>query len=102
MQANTIITSESELRRVLRSEIDAAAEKLSQPPTPPPKEWLTEREARDYLGWSKATMHRRRDDGTLPYSKIGSSLFYRREDLLDVLDQHRVAGLRNDAVKSSS
>lgn len=91
MNAQAIITSESELRRVVRGEVTAALEQRPLPNVAPesPKEWLTEKEARAYLGWSKTTMQRRRDDGTLPFSKIGSSLFYRREDLLRILDEHR-------------
>ena len=57
----------------------------------PQKEWLTGEEGRAFLGWSKATMQRRRDDGTLPHSKIGNSIFYRFDDLLKVLEHHAVA-----------
>ncbi|MEM8558821.1 MAG: helix-turn-helix domain-containing protein [Bacteroidota bacterium] len=46
-----------------------------------PKAWLTNREAMDYLGLSKATLARYRKDGTLPYSKVGANVFYRFADV---------------------
>ena len=54
----------------------------------PPKEWLPNPEAQEYLGVSKSTLQRWRDDGVLPYSKVNGSIFYRRADLLKVLESH--------------
>jgi predicted DNA-binding transcriptional regulator AlpA len=54
----------------------------------PPKEWLSNREAMEFLDLSKSTLQRYRDDGTLPYSKIGGNVFYKRADLIRVLEEH--------------
>lgn len=53
-----------------------------------PKEWLTNAELQQYLGVSKMTLQRYRDAGTIPYSKVGSSVFYRRSDVLDLLERN--------------
>ena len=42
----------------------------------PGKNWLTNPEAQAYLGLSKATLARYRATGKLPYSKVGSSVYY--------------------------
>ena len=54
-----------------------------------PKEWLTNAEASAYLGLSKTTMQRYRSAGTLPFSKIGGTIYYRRSDLIHMLEHHR-------------
>ncbi|MEO1075540.1 MAG: helix-turn-helix domain-containing protein [Bacteroidota bacterium] len=56
-----------------------------------PKAWLTNREAMEYLGLSKATLARYRKDGTLPHSKVGANVFYRFADVDALLK----ASLRN-------
>ena len=59
-------------------------------PERPPKEVLGNREAQEFFDVSKSTLQRWRDDGTLPYSKVGSSVYYEREALLHVVREHRV------------
>ena len=56
----------------------------------PEKAWLTNREAQGYLGISRATLARYRADGTLPYSKVGQSVFYRLADVEALLEAARV------------
>jgi excisionase family DNA binding protein len=57
----------------------------------PSKEWLTSREVRAYTGWSKATCARRRADGTLPYSRVGQSVFVKRADVEALLESSRTS-----------
>lgn len=52
----------------------------------PGKNWLTNAEAVEYLGLSRPTLARYRADGTLPYSKVGSSVFYRLSDVEGLLE----------------
>ena len=42
------------------------------------------------LGLSKPTLARYRAAGTLPYSKVGSSVYYRLEDVEALLARHAV------------
>lgn len=53
------------------------------------KTYLTNAEAQAYLGLSKATLARYRADGTLPYSKVGSSVFYRTADVEALIERGR-------------
>ena len=58
----------------------------------PGKAYLTNAEAQAYLGLSKATLARYRADGTLPYSKVGSSVYYLTADLEALLASRAVTG----------
>ena len=90
MDAKAIITSEADLRRVVSSELANALPKLlrSSHPSQGPKEWLSNREAMDFLDLSKATLQRYRDRGVLPYSKMGNNIYYKYADLVRVLEDH--------------
>ena len=89
-----LLTSEDEIQRLLDNAVDAALpgalNDLSPPGREPPKEVLSNREAMEFLDLSKSTLQRYRDDGTLPYSKLGGNVYYRRKDLLHVLEENRV------------
>lgn len=69
-----------------------AIEQLELPEPDPAPEILSNRRAREYLDVSKSTLQRWRDSGLLPYSKIEGSIYYRREDLIRVVEEHRVNG----------
>ena len=60
----------------------------------PGKSWLTNKEAQDYLGLSKPTLARYRASGALPYSKVGSSVYYRLVDVEALLERNLVAKRR--------
>ena len=85
----------ADLRRILRPEIrDAVKEALPSVSIAdrdrPGKNWLTNREVQDYLGLSKPTLARYRAAGTLPYSKLGSSIYYRLGDIEALLASRSV------------
>lgn len=102
MPAKVYVASRRDLDEAV---LDAVKEVLPfvakdlEPPERPPKEVLSNREAREFLDVSKSTLQRWRDDGTLPYSKVGSSVYYERSDLLRVVREHRVG---TAAVSASS
>lgn len=58
----------------------------------PGKGWLTNAEAQTYLGLSRPTLARYRADGTLPFSKIGQSVYYRLDDVEALLASRVVTG----------
>ncbi|MFD2967737.1 helix-turn-helix domain-containing protein [Sphingobacterium bambusae] len=45
------------------------------------KQWLRSAEVRKMLGISPGTLQNLRVNGTLPYRKIGGSMFYARQDI---------------------
>ena len=57
------------------------------------KAWLTNPEAMEYLGLSRPTLARYRAAGTLPFSKLGSNIYYRVIDVEALLE----AGMQNKA-----
>lgn len=76
-------SAEKAVRRTLRGVIDHAA------PARPGKEFMTNREAMAYLGKSRPTLARYRADGTLPFSKVKGSVYYRRADVLALIESGR-------------
>lgn len=90
-----IVLSKTDLKNLLDRVVGRAVtrsldevETLSEDAAP--KEWLTNQEAQRFLGLSKTTLQRYRDDGVLPYSKLGGNIYYRYEHVVDVLDEHAV------------
>lgn len=80
-------TVEAAVEKAVRRLLDSRAEAKEEPGG---KGWLTNREAMAYLGLSKATLARYRADGTLGYSRLGSSVYYRRADVEAVLERSAV------------
>lgn len=88
-----VVTSKAELQRVIDASVEAATLKLLsrlQPTGTGSKEWLTNKEAMDFLGLSKTTLQRYRASGQLPFSKIGGNIYYRYPDLVAVLEANIV------------
>lgn len=93
MELFKVVVSKSDLDRLIDASVErAVARKLEDvdPISEPPKEWLTNKEAQEFLDLSRATLQRYRNSGTLPYSKIGSKIYYRYEDIVAVLKEHQV------------
>lgn len=84
----TIVADEQDLRQLIREEAANALTLAEQrrPEAAGVKEYLTNSEAARYLDVSKSTLQRWRDNGTLPCTRIGRNVYYRREDLLEVLE----------------
>lgn len=51
------------------------------------KQWLKSYEVRKLLGISPGTLQTLRINGTLPYTKIGGMLYYRYEDIIQLLEK---------------
>lgn len=86
----TLIFSKSRLRAELEPLVKKAVEDALaslRPRGEDEKAWLTNEEACQYLGLSRATLARYRADGRLPYSKVGSSVFYKLEDVKALLEK---------------
>lgn len=56
----------------------------------PSKKWLKSYEVRELLNISPGTLQNMRINGTLPYTKIGGSMFYDYEDIRKMLEENRV------------
>lgn len=92
-----LVIDERAFRRAIREEIESLPSPRTDRRTADahrddlpgePKEWLTNAEAQAYLGLSRMTLQRYRDNGLLEYSKVGSNIFYRRSDIIGLLEKN--------------
>jgi hypothetical protein len=51
-----------------------------------PKQWLKSAEVRQLLKISPGTLQNLRVNGTLRYSKVGSIIYYKYDDILKILN----------------
>lgn len=54
--------------------------------TDEPRKWLKSYQVRNLLKISTNTLQTLRDNGTLPFSKIGGILYYKYDDILRILN----------------
>jgi len=54
------------------------------------KKWLKSSEVRKLLNISPGTLQNLRINGTLPYTKMGSTLYYAYEDITKILEENKV------------
>lgn len=57
--------------------------------TEEPKKWLKRYQVKNLLKISTNTLQTLRDNGALPFSKIGGILYYKYDDILKVLNDVR-------------
>lgn len=62
--------------------------KMIQPGGVEAKQWLKSYEVRKLLKISPGTLQNLRINGTLRYTKIGGLLYYRYEDIMNLLEQN--------------
>ncbi len=51
-----------------------------------------------YLGTSKRSLQRYRDEGLITYSKVGSKIFYKFSDVVIFLESHRVGAFETKSI----
>lgn len=55
------------------------------------KIWLSSQQLTEYLGFgNRATQQEWRDSGLLPYYKVGKNIVYKKSDVDDFIEKHRV------------
>ena len=55
----------------------------------PVKKWLKSYEVRKFLGISQGKLQNMRHNGTLPYTRIGSVIFYDVEDIRKMMESNQ-------------
>lgn len=86
-----VVPDKSELRSLVIEAVEAALDGRIRLERKRKKDWLTNKEAQEYLGLSRATLQRYRSPDSSPYlpsSKVGSKIYYRREDIEALLEEH--------------
>jgi hypothetical protein len=61
-------------------------------PQRPPKKWLKSYEVRKLLGICPATLQGLRDNGTIPYSRLGHDCYYDPQDVERELERRKTVG----------
>lgn len=89
MQEQFIITKQNDLRRLISDEINKALDSASPAKEDPQKEVYTNKEAMNFLGVSRSTLQRWRENEILPFRKINGSIRYTRDDLKKMLENSR-------------
>jgi ribonucleotide reductase beta subunit family protein with ferritin-like domain len=72
--------------REFKSELLTEIKQLMQPGQGQSKKWLKSVEVRKLLGISPGTLQNLRINGTLRFSKVGSIMYYRLEDINKILE----------------
>jgi excisionase family DNA binding protein len=68
-------------------------------PTSNKKEWLSNSEVMSLLQVSRSTLSRHRASGKLPFSKVGSCVWYRRQDVEQMLSQGLKVRVSPEAIR---
>lgn len=55
------------------------------------KKWLKSADVKEMLNISAGTLQNLRVNGTLPYTKLGGTMFYEYDDVLGLLTQNKSA-----------
>ncbi|MBN2166748.1 MAG: helix-turn-helix domain-containing protein [Marinilabiliaceae bacterium] len=88
MNRNQIVSTED--LKEFKNELLSDIEKLLQNKTGPSlKKWLKSSEVKELLKISPGTLQNLRVNGTLPYTKIGGTIYYDSDDIQTMLKENR-------------
>ncbi len=82
-----IITKED--LKIFKSELLSELKEIFGTTSNQQKQWLKSQEVRKLLGISPGTLQHLRVIGTLPYTKIGGTLYYKYEEVIQMLEQNK-------------
>lgn len=90
----SLITIESEAFQRLMKKMEEIESKLDlqKNKTPLSEKWLDNQDVCQLLHVSKRTLQHYRDAGIIPYSQIGSKIYYRAADVEEHLKNHYRSG----------
>ena len=58
------------------------------------KLWMSQKEARAYLGVSKDWLEDKRETGVLHYSKVGNTIFYMKSEIDSLIRNSAITGIQ--------
>ena len=79
--------------KLFRSELIAEIKELLQPRLPHAKMWLRSSEVRKMLSISPGTLQNLRVNGTLRFQKVGGTMFYKADDINQMLGEKPSKGV---------
>lgn len=85
-QMNVELITREDLRRL--EDLLKEIKQIIQPGQSQPKKWLKSSEVRKMLNISPGTLQNLRINGTLRFTKIGSIIYYKLEDINKILEEN--------------
>ena len=79
--------------QILKREVLSGVKDLINAAITPKKELLRNKDVKEILGISTATLQTLRINGTLTHSKVGGTLYYKYSDVMKVFDENIRKGL---------
>ena len=86
----TEIVTTDDLRELKIDLLNEFRKMLKEHHGQPAKKWLKSYEVRELLNISPGTLQNLRDDGTLPFTKIGGVMFYDYQDIKNMLTESQI------------
>jgi len=83
---NVELVTREDLRRL--EDLLKEIKQLIQPGQSQPKKWLKSSEVRKMLNISPGTLQNLRINGTLRFTKMGSIIYYKLEDINKILEEN--------------
>ncbi|TCC96785.1 helix-turn-helix domain-containing protein [Pedobacter psychroterrae] len=83
---NVELITKEDLKQ-FKSELILELKQIFKPETAHTKQWLRSAEVRKLLKISAGTLQNLRINGTLPFRKIGSIMYYAYNDILRVMEE---------------
>jgi hypothetical protein len=83
---NVELVTREDLRRL--EDLLKEIKQLIQPGQSQPKKWLKSSEVRKMLNISPGTLQNLRINGTLRFTKMGSIMYYKLEDINKILEEN--------------
>lgn len=83
---NVELITKDDLKQ-FKSELILELKQIFKPETAHTKQWLRSAEVRKLLKISAGTLQNLRINGTLPFRKIGSIMYYAYNDILRVMEE---------------
>ena len=83
---NVELVTKEDLRRL--EDLLKEIKQLIQPGQSQPKKWLKSSEVRKMLNISPGTLQNLRINGTLRFTKMGSIMYYKLEDINKILEEN--------------
>lgn len=83
---NVELITKDDLKQ-FKSELILELKQIFKPETAHTKQWLRSAEVRKLLQISAGTLQNLRINGTLPFRKIGSIMYYAYNDIISVMEE---------------
>lgn len=85
-----VVTIESEAFQQIVEKIEAINERLTAKEKQPKEIWYDNDELAEMLHISKRTLQNYRDKGTISFSQLGNKIFYKAQDVEELLAKHYI------------